>query len=48
MSVCPVLLDVIAWPFYLMGGIGILIVAALVVAVVALTVAIIRRKKSKK
>jgi len=41
----PVLADVIAWPFYVMGGVGILIVVALVAGLAALTVAIIKRRK---
>ena len=47
MSTFPVLLDVISWPFYVMGGVGILLVIALVAAVAAVTVAIIRRIKKK-
>lgn len=48
MKLYPVLLDVIAWPFFVMGGAVILLGIALVAAVVALTVAIIRRRRNKK
>lgn len=47
MSVFSVVLDVIAWPFYLMGGAMILLAIALVAAVIAVTVALIRRHKKK-
>ena len=43
----PVLLDVISWPFYVMGGLAVVVVIALVAAVAALTGAIIRRRKNK-
>lgn len=48
MSACPVLLDVIFWPFFLIGGLSIALVVALVVVVVAVTVGIIKRRKDKK
>lgn len=43
----PALLDVIAWPFFVIGGVAIFLMAALVAAVVAITVAIIRRRRKK-
>lgn len=43
----PILADVIAWPFYLIGGLGVVLVIALVAVVVAVTVAIIKRRNKK-
>ena len=48
MSLFPILLDVIAWPFYVMGGVTILLAVALLAAVVAVTVALVRRYRKKK
>lgn len=45
MNWIPVFADVIAWPFYVIGGVGLLLVIALVGSVVAVTVAIIKRRK---
>ena len=47
MFVRSVLLDVIVWPMYVMGGVTILLAAALVAAVAAVTVALIRRLRKK-
>ena len=47
MNAVLVLLDVISWPFYVMGGAALLLAIALVAAVAALTVAIIKRIRKK-
>lgn len=40
-------LDVLFWPMAVIGGLGILLVIALVAAVIAVTVALIRRRGKK-
>ena len=48
MSFVPLLLDVIMWPVYVMSGVIILLAVALLAALVAVTVALVRRYRKKK
>lgn len=48
MNLLPVLVDVIAAPFYVIYGVAVLIPAALIVAVIVAAVIIIRRRNRKK